>query len=86
MMKYLLYIKKSPKFRALFRKMFNEAIIGSGPIRWYADYEFIVQTSKIGLNKVLEFSKARNKSKWSVKSYSEILKMFKNGKDDTLGV
>ena len=84
--KYLSYMKQSPKYRALLRQMFNEAIIRSGSICWYAEYEFIVQISKIGLNEVLEFAKACNDSKWAVKSSSKLLKMFKNGEDDTLGV
>ena len=49
-MKYLSYMKQSPKCRALLQKNFNEDIIGSSSICWYAYYEFIVQISKIGLN------------------------------------
>ena len=62
-MKYLPYMKQSSKFHALFRKIFNEAITGSSSMCWYADYEFIVQISNIGLNEVLEFAKACNDSK-----------------------
>ena len=73
-MRYLLYMKQSPKCCALFRKMFNEDIIGSGSISWYADYEFIVQISNIGLNEILESAKDCNVSKRSVKSSSKLLK------------
>ena len=85
-MKYLPYMKQSPKPHALFRQMFNEAIIGSSYIHWYAYHDSIVQIFNIGLNEVLEFDKAYNDYKWAVKSPYIFLKIFKNGEDDTLGL
>ena len=66
--------------------MFNGAIIRSGSICWYADYEFIIQIPKIGLNEVIESTKAFKDSKQAVNISSKLLKMFKNSEDDTLVV
>ena len=38
------------------------------------------------MNEVLEFAKVFNDSKWAIKSYLKLLKMFKNEEDDTTGV
>ena len=85
LMKYLSYMKQSPKCRALFTTLFREALLGSGSIRWYADYEFIVQISKVGLDGILDFTRTCNNKGWAKKSSTKLLKMFENDGGDTVG-
>eukprot|EP00957_Ditylum_brightwellii_P163281 12432953-Ditylum_brightwellii.AAC.1 len=53
-MKYFFYMKKSPKYRKLFKQLFCEELKSSGHLCRYADWKMIVQIHRIGLEAILE--------------------------------
>ena len=79
-------MRQSPNARRLYKSAFKIYLKSSGHVRWFADWEVIVDISKIGIDRILnEFVKTANNNQWAKRSTDNLFKYFGNSNDNSLG-
>ena len=77
-MNYMAYIMPWTNFREIFKSMFNHAVLSSGSIILYADYEIIVHIVEIGTEYILDFVDICNSRSWTNKISTKNLTLLRN--------
>ena len=79
-------MRQSPNARRLYKSIFKIDLKSSGHVRWFADWELIIDISEIGIDRILnEFVKKANDNQWAKRSTGKFLNYFGNNIDSSLG-